>query len=192
MDHWSSSLGGSTMAKSFTARLDEIVKRAKSDAKDGKLRKSFSRKFYNDVAEAVMNDPDYEFELAKVRDGKMEVVKTKPSRVFREKLFGPVMSTFNVDADDVKKFIETYQFSAAQANTLYDLMAAVNWEYMNTGKILRMPSKPDFVGAIYVKDVPETERTNSKTKEVTVNKKHKALVKKSVTPPWLKVKKKSK
>lgn len=178
------------MAKSFTKRINDIVKAAKASSKDGTIRKSFSRKFYNDVAEAVMNDPEYEFEQVKVKGGEPIVIKTNPSRAFREKILGPVMSTFNVDADDAKKFINDYQFTQAQANTIYDLMAAVNWEYMNTGKILRFPAKPDFVGAMYLKDVPDTKKTNAKTHKTTLNKAHKVLVKKSVTPPWLKVKSK--
>ena len=174
--------------KTFSERLNEIVKAAKANSKDGSVKTSFSRKFYDDVACAVLNDPDYEFEEVRVRNGKPTVLTSNPSKAFREKIIAPILSTMNVDNDDVKRFVDDYQFSQAQAATIYDISSAINWEYMNTGKILRIPAKEDFVGSIYLKEVGETTFKNPKTGKVTKSKKHRALGKRSSTPAWCKEK----
>ena len=174
--------------KTFSERLNEIVKAAKANSKDGSVKTSFSRKFYDDVACAVLNDPDYEFEEVRVRNGKPTVLTIKPSKAFREKIIAPILSTMNVDNDDVKRFVDDYQFSQAQAATIYDISSAINWEYMNTGKILRLPSKPDFVGSINVRNIDESVYENKKTGVKTKRKAHKALLKRSTTPSWCKEK----
>ena len=172
--------------KAFSKRLDEIVKAAKAASKDGKVKSSFSRKFYDDVAGAILNDPDYEFEQIKIKGGVATPVVTKPSREFREKLLAPIAKSVNMDAEDAKKFVEDYTFTPAQASTVYDLMSAVNWEYMNTGKILRMPSTKDFVGSINIKDVEGSIYENKQLGVKVKRKKHKTLLKRSTTPPWCK------
>lgn len=174
--------------KSFLDRIDEIVKTAKAASKDGELKTSFSRRFYDDVAGAIMNDPDYETKDIKVRQGKPTEIIRKPSKEFREKMFTPILNTFNVDSEDAKKFINEYEFTQAQAATMYDMMAAINWEYMKTGKILRLPSKKDFVGSINLRDVEESVYENKKTGVKTKRKAHRALLKRSNTPPWCKEK----
>lgn len=176
------------MAKSFSERLDEIVKAAKASTKDGTVKSAFSRKFYDDVAGAVLNDPEYKFEEVKVRGGKPTKVVTTPSKNFREKMLTPLAKSFNLDETDTKKFVQDFKFSPGQAATIYDLMSAINWEYMNTGKILRIPAKEDFVGSIYLKEVGETTFKNPKTGKVTKSKKHRALGKRSSTPAWCKEK----
>lgn len=172
--------------KTFTQRLDEIMKGAKKASKDGTIKSSFSRKFYDDIAGAVMNDPDYEFDEVKMKGGEAVVVKSKPTKEFREKLFTPLMKSFNVDAEDAQKFIQDYQFTPAQASTMYNLMAAINWEYMKTGKILRLPSKEDFVGSINIREVEESVYENKKTGIKVRRKPHKVLLKRSNTPAWKK------
>ena len=172
--------------KTFTERLDEIVKNAKKASKDGNIKSSFSKKFYDDVAGAVMNDPEYEFDEIKMKNGEATVVKSKPTKEFREKLFTPIMKSFNVDSEDAQKFIEDYQFTPAQVSTMYGLMSAINWEYMKTGKILRLPSKEDFVGSVNIREVPETMYENKKTGVKVRREAHKVLLKRSNTPAWKK------
>ena len=172
--------------KPFSKRISEIIKSAKASSKDGELKSSFSRKFYDDVAGAVLNDPDYEFEGIKVRKGEAVPVKSKPSREFREKLLGPIAKGFNLDAEDAKKYIDDYEFTSAQASTIYDLMSAINWEYMNTGKILKMPATKEFAGAIQLRDVDESIYENEHLNVRVKRKKHKVLQKRSNTPAWCK------
>ena len=173
------------MAKAFSKRIKEIMDGVKK-AKNGKVNPSFSRKFYDDVAGAILNDPDYETTEFKVRNGKPTEIKSKPSRAFREKLLLPIAKGFGVDEADANKFCENYKFTPTQANTIYDLMSAINWEYMNCGKILRLPSKKDFTGSIFIKDVPESTFVQPKTGKKTKSKAHRALGKKSSTPAWCK------
>ena len=172
--------------KTFSERLNEIVEEAKSSSKDGTVKSSFSRKFYNDVACAVLNDPDYEFDEIRIRNGKPTKITSTPSREFRERIIAPILSTMDVDNDDIKKFVQDYEFTQAQAATIYDLASAINWEYMNTGKILRLPSKETFVGSINLKDIDESIYENKKTGVKTKRKAHKALLKRSTTPSWCK------
>ena len=173
--------------KAFSKRIKEIMDGVKK-TKDGKINSSFSRKFYDDVAGAVLNDPDYEFEEYKVRNGKPVATVTKPSRVFRDKVLYPIAKGFGIDDADAKKFSDDYEFTNTQAGTMYDLMAAINWEYMNSGKILRLPSKKDFVGSINITDAPADVYTNEHLGVRVKRNGHKVLQKRSNTPPWCKEK----
>ncbi len=175
------------MAKKFSDRLNEIIKDTTSKTKDGKMKKVFSRKFYNEVANALTNDPDYEFESVQMKAGKPETVVSKPSKAFREKLLKPIITEF-IDSADAEKYINEYQFTRSQTDVLYDLGMAINMEMMRSGKTLRFPSQKDFTASIEMREMPETIYENKQTGAKTKKKKCMQLIKHSTTPAWLKEK----
>lgn len=174
--------------KSFKERLDEIVATAKSKSKDGELKTTFSRRMYNDVVNAMVNDPDYTFNTIQTKNGKVEEVASTPVKEFREKMLTPILNEVRMDAEDQKKFIENYEFTKGQTDAIYDVATASMEEYMALGKTFRFPSTKDFTAAISVRNMPESVYTNPKTGNKTKRKAHRALVKKSSCPNWLKEK----
>ena len=91
--------------KSFKERLDEIVSTAKSKSKDGKMKGTFSRRMYNEVVNAMVNDPDYIFTTVQLKGGKPEEFVMTPVKDFREKLLTPILNEVRMDSEDQKKFI---------------------------------------------------------------------------------------
>lgn len=175
------------VAKKFSEKLNEIIKDTTSKTKDGKMKKVFSRKFYNEVANALVNDPDYEFESVQMKGGKPEPVVSKPSKAFREKLLKPIVGEF-IDSADAEKYINEYQFTRSQTDALYDLGMAINIEMMRSGKTLRFPSQKDFIASIEMRELPESVYTNRQNGAKTKKKACMQLIKHSTTPPWLKEK----
>lgn len=174
--------------KSFKERLDEIVSTAKSKSKDGKMKGTFSRRMYNEVVNAMVNDPDYTFTTVQLKGGKPEEFVMTPVKDFREKLLTPILNEVRMDSEDQKKFIEGYEFTKGQTEAFYDIATASMEEYMNLGKTFRFPSTKDFSAAISVRNMPESVYTNNRTGNKTKRKAHRALVKKSSCPSWLKEK----
>ena len=174
--------------KPFSKAVAEIIKDTTAKTKDGKMKKTFSRKFWNDVANAMMNDPDYEFPGVTMKDGEAVETKTKPVQAFREKIIQPIAQEAGMDQTDAKKFAEEYQFNKAQSATVYDLSMAIDIENMRCGKALRVPRQKEWVATISVRDMPESTYENPPTGVKTKKKACKQLVKRSTTPAWLKQK----
>jgi len=174
-------------SKSFSKAIAEIVQENTVKTKDGKMKKVFSRKFYNDVANAMLNDPDYEFPTVSMKDGKPVETKIKPVQAFRERIIQPIAQEAGMDQTDAKKFAEEYQFNKAQSATFYDLGMAMNVENMRCGKALRFPSQMDLVASVSLRELPDTTYVN-KNGVKTHKKKCLQLVKRSTTPAWLKQK----
>lgn len=172
--------------KTFKERLDEIVATAKSKSKDGELKSTFSRRMFNDVVNAMVNDPEYKFTTVQFKGGKTEEVELTPSKDFREKLLTPILNEVKMDSEDQKQFIEKYEFSKSQTDSIYDVATTAMEEYMALGKTFRFPNGKDFSAAISVRDMAESVYTNPKTGNKTKRKAHRALVKKSSCPAWLK------
>lgn len=174
--------------KTFREKLDEIVTTAKSKSKDGKLKSTFSRRMFNEVVNAMVNDPDYTFTTVQLKNGKAEEVATTPVKEFREKMLTPILNEVRMDPEDQKKFVENYEFTKGQTDAMYDVTTAAIEEYMGIGKTFRFPSTKDFSAAISIRKMGESTYTNPRTGNKTKRGAHRALVKKSSCPTWLKEK----
>ena len=111
--------------KSFREKLNDIVSTTVEKTKDKKMKSTFSRKMYNEVVTALVNDPDYEMETVQVKKNLPTAVVTKPVRAFREKLLNPILADLKVDSEDAKKYIECALAHKDEnrdlADTFYDL-----------------------------------------------------------------------
>ena len=170
--------------KSFKERLNEIVSSTAGNTKDGKMKATFSRRMYNDIVNAMVNDEDYEVENAQFKGGELVVTKSTPMKTFRTKLLNPILTEIKMDPSDAEKFIKDYEFTKGQTDGFYDLACASIMEYMGTGKSFRFPNKKDFVAAISLREMPESIYTNPNNGNKTKREGFVTLVKKSTCPAW--------
>lgn len=170
--------------KSFNERLNEIVNTTVSNTKDGKMKATFSRRMYNDIVNAMVNDENYEVENVQFKGGELVVTKSTPMKEFRTKLIGPILSEIRMDPLDAEKFIKNYEFTKGQTDGFYDLACSSIMEYMKTGKSFRFPNKKDFVAAISLREMPESVYVNPNNGNKTKREGFVTLVKKSTCPVW--------
>lgn len=168
--------------------INEIKESVKT-SKNGKPVKSFSRSLFDKLANAIVNDPDYSYEVYSVRGGKVETKSVKPAELYRAGL-KIILQDFGVDKQEAAKILDTaYQIPSAKG--IYELAAASIYEYIDAGKSFAFPTRENFTGSISLSDVAESITTHrniqnpSETFKVK-QKAHKRLEKKSKTAAWLK------
>ena len=192
------------MAKIMTVQevLDSI--QAKENAKGNKVLNRFNKKNFNALMLAMANDVDFTSKVGKkVKDADgadsvelEDVMVTKEFRKWCKKL----VETAGIDKVESEK-IMTSDFVINDVEGLYDFFATALYEYLNAGNKFDLPTKDDFEGSIYMKDVEESTRTYEGRNPATgeslgvfeaTNKKHKEIAVKSSCPSWLSEKRKIK
>lgn len=180
------------------SKLEETKKSIKegvSVSKSGKKKKTFSKADYNAITKAMLNTPDYTVEQVGTKDGKVVTKEIKPVAIFREQFIGKVLKDFGVDAQEVEKIKNDYEFKNVEG--LYEIVSESITEFMDADKKFDFITKKDFKGSLSLKDVAETTKTykpiskdgSTDGAEFTVKtKKHRQLEKKSKAPAWLKEK----
>lgn len=175
------------MSKPFKVRMQEILDEIKETSKVKKMKSTFSRKMLTEVTEAMLNDVEYTINTYGLKGGKYNVEEVMPVKEFRKRLLGPILERTNMDKEDIEKFLEIYQFTPQQADSLYNLYTSIIYEYIKTGKNFKLLPTEDFVGTIYARKVKEKKVTNKDGSE-TICKEHYCLGKRSGCPKWLRVK----
>ena len=178
--------------KTFKEVFDEIKG---SSSGSGRQVKSFSRADFDELMTAYLNTPEYEAEVAKIKEGNMVTEKIKPVAAFRGML-KEVIKSFGVDEQEAAGILETYKFKESQGRALYDLFAELMYQYMEAGKKFDLLTKKDFKGGIIMEDVAASTASykTPRTGEIGEVKKenHKKIKAKSKVPKWLKKSLKSK
>lgn len=180
--------------KTFKEAKEALGKNIKKGKKGNKI-KSFSRTDFNDMLNAMLNDPSYEMEFVKIVDGKLTSVTQPVIREFREKFITPILVEAGVPKDDAAKLAAEYHFRSNQTSMMYEFIADAIYQYMDADKKFNFPSRKDFTGSIYLKDNEEAMverdiRDIKDHKTIIGHKKekrsaHKTIVKKSTCPSWL-------
>lgn len=146
----------------------------------------FSKSKLAQMTQALLNDPDYETEIVKLKNDEFVTETIKPVREFREQMLGKVLADHGIDKQQVQASIEDYKYSLRQAETMYPLMAETVEQWMRLGNTFRFNDKKDFSGAILLRDMPggdKTYRDPSKGTEVRTRiDPHKVIVKKGGAP----------
>lgn len=190
------------MAKIMTVQEALASMQAKTNEKGTKVLNRFNKKSFNTLMLAMANDVDFTTKVAKKvknEDGTdgvelEDVMVTKEFRKWCKKL----AENAGIDKAESER-IMTSDFTINDVEGLYDFFATALYEYMNAGNKFDFPSKEDFEGSIFLKDMEETTkeydgrnpkdgsfigRFESKTK------KHKVMATKSSCPSWLSEKRK--
>ena len=158
----------------------------------------FSRKYFNQLMEAMLNDIDFKHKVAKVSGdtlvGYDEIMVTRDFRRFCKKL----VEKCGVDKIESEK-IMTPEFTIDDVDGLYEFFAVALYKYMEAGNRFDLIPTVDFEGSITIKEVPESirvadafspqDRKYLGTYE-TKKGKHKEIVAKAKTPKYLRSRKK--
>lgn len=186
------------MAKILTVEeaLKEIA--AKENAKGILVLNRFSKKNFNTLMTAMVNDVKFtEKVVKKAGDDGVELENILVTESFRKWLKN-VVEKLGVDSND-SKVIMTDNFKINNMDGVYDFFLAAVYEYMKAGNKFDIPAHEDFKGSIYLKDVDKTTKVNTARNPITgetigdfevTKKKHKVLAVKSSCPTYLSSKRK--
>ena len=186
------------MAKKVNEVLEEIA--GHKNDKGVQLYNRFSKKNFNDLLLAMINDVDFkETVVKKTKSNACDLEDVLVTKEFR-KWLKKVVEKLGVDSND-SKILLTDNFEIDNVNGLYEFFSAVLYEYMLAGNRFEIPAHEDFKGSITIKEVEEkTKTTNCRNPKdgsflgtyETRQKKHKVLSVKSSCPSYLSEKRKIK
>lgn len=162
----------------FIDALNEL--KTKSDQSS---KKTFSIADFNKLATSYLNDVDYKV-VTKNQQGEEEI---EPVKQFRGSI-KKILKDFGVDNQDAEAIMNDYRITNVQG--IYELCSELVYQYTNAGKKFTFLPKDDFVGSLYLEEVPETTKltkgVGDSTDEFIVNKKaHKKMKSDSGCPKWL-------
>lgn len=175
--------------KETKAAIEAGVKKNKK----GEPIKTFSKSTFDQMALAILNEVNYEVEIAKIKNGEMVKEKIKPVEKLRKGFLKNILNSAGFDKHEIEKFLN--ELVITNADGLYETIAEIIYNYMDAGKKFPLLVKEDLKASISLKEVPETEKEhrNPKGDGSTVKvktKKHKKVVVKAAAPQWLKTRKK--
>ena len=190
------------MAKIMTVEEALATMQAKKNAKGETILNRFNKKSFNNLLLAMANDVEFTSKVAKKvknEDGTdsfelEDVMVTKEFRKWCKK----IAEKAGIDRAESER-IMTSDFTINDVEGLYDFFATALYEYMNAGNKFELPSKEDFEGSFFIKEVDEVTKEydgrNPKDGSFTgryksTNKKHKEAKVKSSCPSWLSEKRK--
>ena len=178
--------------------FDEAKAKLRAGVKKGKNGNdihSFSKTDFNDLVNALLNDPDHQMETVKLVDGELTNVTTPVVAELREKLFVPILQRGGMDKADAQDLAKTFHFNGASTSNMYEFVSEALYNYLDAGKKFNFPNRKTFCGSVYFKDVDENVvvrdiRDIKDHKTIMGHKKdrqeaHKTIVKKSTCPTWL-------
>ena len=130
----------------------------KYKSKDGKIRKTWNRQEFNEIATAVINDPDYTSTAYTVKGEDLVETQAKDVAGLRKVMIGSVAKATGADAAEVTKLVENHEFPTLPiAGVIGDIM----YEYLETGKAFAFPRKQDLQGSIIIESKEETTKTKN-------------------------------
>ena len=159
----------------------------------------FNKKNFESLMKAMLNDPKFETEVAKIKKGELDTVeKIEVSQGFR-KFCKRIIEKSGVDKKESERIL-TDEFVFENVDGLYEFFATALYLYIENGNRFDLIPKKDFKGSIALKNVKETSKTaeafSPQTRESlgkfkTTKKAHKELVVKSSCPSYLKKREKA-
>lgn len=186
------------MAKTMT--VEEALKSMTGKENDkGKLVPNrFSKKNFNRLMKAMLNDLDFKHTMVKVKGDELtdeeEIMVTRGFRRFCKKL----VEKCGIDKLESEK-IMTPEFTIDDVEGLYEFFAVAFYKYMEVGNRFDLIPTYDFKGSITITEIPESikvsdafspqDRKYLGTFETT-KKKHKAVVAKAECPKYLRSRRK--
>ena len=110
--------------------IQEVLDEINSVAPRGQVH-HFNKKKFNELLLAVINDPEYTKEVAKIRKGEITKEEIHPSKEFRSwcKKF---LEAAGFDKNESKKVLDP-SFKFSNVNGIYELIASVIYLYINEG-----------------------------------------------------------
>lgn len=131
----------------FAEKKEEITK-----ASSASNRKTFNAQEFNELATALINEPDYEVVISTTKNGEYAEETTTPIKDLRKPLIGSVMKSAGHDSAETEKFVAEHQFPTLP---LYGFVSEAVEQYMRCGKAMTLRSKSDMKATITLEDKPE-------------------------------------
>ena len=181
------------------AKILTVAEALEQVKQKGKNVNSFSKKNFNTLATALVNDNNFKVNVAKKVGGECQLEEVMVTSEFR-KWCKKLVEKAGVDSAESEKVLSD-DFKINDVTAVVDFMTAAIYEYMNAGNRFDLPDREDFHGGFYLKDVEEktTTRDAKNPKDgsyigtfETTKKKHKILAAKSSCPTYLSSKRKIK
>ena len=171
--------------------------KARSNAKGEIIVNRFNKRNFNTLMLALANDIEFKSEVAKIKNGNVELEEIMPTKKFR-KWCKKLVEKMGVDKSESEQ-IMSKEFVIDNIDGLYEFFTEAVYLYMSAGNRFDLPSKYGFQGGIYIKDIKEkttvTDTKNPQTHESIgkyerTKKAHKELKVKSSCPTYLSSKRK--
>lgn len=175
------------MAKTFNEMMESLAESVKL-SKKGKAVKTFSKKDFEDLYAAFLNETDHTAEVISTKAGEIVRDEVKPVAEFR-KMFYNTLIDFGVDKQEAESMLNgTYQFKKAAGS--YAFTSEFLEQFLKHKDFAFMP-KEDFTAKISIDSVEEVTKDfripgTDQTKRKTI-KKHRKLKAKSSAPKWAKI-----
>lgn len=171
--------------------LDEIAATRKENGSFNYNR--FNKKNFEKLMKAMLNDPNFKTEVAKVKKDELEIEEIEVSKEFR-KFCKRIIEKAGVDKAESERILSE-EFTFDNVSGLYEFFATAVYLYIEKGNRWDFIPKKDFKGSICLKEVGESSKTaearSPQTGESlgtfkTTKKSHKVLSVKSSCPKYLK------
>ena len=172
----------------FNELFDELYQENTKKKVEKKVKTAFpfSKAKKAELTRSLLNDPDYEAEIVKYRDGGFVTETIHPVAEFRKQFIGKILRDNGIDAQQAEHATQHYEFSQKQAEAFYPLVAEDIENFMRLGYAYELGKKKDFSGAIYMRDVEGGDKVfhdPSSGKEIKTHiDPHKVIVKKGGAP----------
>jgi hypothetical protein len=172
----------------FNELIDALYEENSKKKKEKKVKTAFpfSKAKKAELTRGLLNDPDYEAEIVKYKDGAFVTETIKPVAEFRKQFIGKVLRDNGIDAQQAEHAVQHYEYSQKQAEAFYPVVAEDVETFMRLGYAYELGKKKDFNGAIYMRDVEGGEKVYhdpSTGKEIKTRiDPHKVIVKKGGAP----------
>jgi hypothetical protein len=178
------------MGKPFNELFDLWYKEGKKAKGEKGKYQGFSRSKFTTMMTGLLNDPDYEAEICKLKGDDMVVEKTKPVAEFRKQMVEKVLRDHGVDKAEAEKAANEYEFSPKQVDSMYPIMSEGIDKFMDLGYAFKFHQKKDFNGLIYKAPGDAGHKVfknpaNGGTVEMDIDE-HQVLVRKGGAPKWCK------
>lgn len=148
----------------FAEKKQEI--KAKAAASN---RKTFNEQEFNELATALMNEPDYTTTISQTVKGEHSEKEIYPVKDLRKSIIGSVAKAAGCDTADQAKLIDEHQFSTLP---IYNYVAEVVEEYIDANKSFALLPRTDMRATISIapQDEEIKEVKSPKTGEVSQRK----------------------
>lgn len=120
----------------FSERRAAIKESAKASN-----RKTFNEAEFNELASALLNEPDYTVTVATTQKGQYSEKETTPVAALRKAIIGGILKDAGHDAAEQQKYIDEYKFGKLP---LYPVVSEVIEVYMDCGKAFALQPKKDM------------------------------------------------
>lgn len=170
----------------FKEMMEKLAASVKTSKSGGKI-KSSSKKDFEALFAAFLNEVGYEAEVVTIKGGDKTTEVVKPVDDFR-KMFYNTLVDFGVDKQEAERIL-TSEYKFKKAPGAHAFTSEILEQYLENKDFAFLP-KEDFVAKISIVDVAEQTKEfripdSDKTVTKTI-KKHRKLKSKSSAPKWLK------